>query len=70
MQSSLWPVQVADLAIELGYPSDLEPFSSLHFAAEDLLQAEMQWYWPDATRENIDQIVREEAQRFVSSHAG
>ena len=39
-------------------------------ASEDLLRDEEQWYWPNATRQNIGQIVREEAERFVLRRAG
>jgi len=69
---SLRPVfaRVADLAVQLGYPPDLQPFYNLHFAAEDLVHSEVQWYWRDATRENVTRIMREEAQRFVSAHGG
>ena len=61
--------RVTSLAIELGYPPELRPFYNLHFAAQDLLQGDVQWYWPDATRENIDQIMREEAEGFLARHA-
>ena len=62
--------RITSLAIELGYPHDLRPFYNLHFAAEDLLRGDEQWYWPGATRENIDQIMRDEAEGFLARHAG
>lgn len=62
--------RVAHLAMELGHPADLEPFFLLHFAAEDLIGSEMQWYWPGATKDNIDEIMVQEAQRFIAQHAG
>ncbi|HET7433790.1 MAG TPA: hypothetical protein VFN10_03655 [Thermoanaerobaculia bacterium] len=58
--------RVAQVAIELDYPDNLMPFYKLHFAADDLLHAEEQWYWDGATRENIDEIMLQEAQRFVA----
>jgi hypothetical protein len=58
--------QVAQLAIELGYPRELQAFYNLSFAWEDLQISEEQWYWNGATRGNIDQIMREEAERFVA----
>ena len=57
--------QVTRLAIALGYPSTLMPFYLLHFACEDLRCSEVQWYWKDATRENIGRIMEEEARRFL-----
>ena len=61
--------RVAHLASELGYPTDLQPFFDLHFASEDLLLSDMQWYWPGATRDNIEQIMVQEARRFVARYA-
>ena len=61
--------RVANLAIELGYPSDLQPFFNLHFAAEDLHQSAMQWYWHGATRDNIDEIMKQEARSFLARYA-
>ncbi len=61
--------RVTRLAIELGYPDDLQPFYNLHYAAEDLLHEDVQRYWPAANRENIDRIMRQEAERFVARHA-
>jgi hypothetical protein len=58
--------QVAQLAIELGYPRELQAFYNLSFAWEDLQVSEEQWYWDGATRGNIDHIMREEAEAFVA----
>lgn len=60
---------VAQLATELGLPSDLQPVYLLHFAAEDLVDSDMQWYWDGATRQNIDALMREEARRFIARYA-
>jgi hypothetical protein len=59
--------EVTGLAIELGYPRELQPFYNIHFAAEDLQHRGIQWYWSGATRENIVSLMREEAQRFVEN---
>lgn len=58
--------QVAQLAIELDYPRELQAFYNLSFAWEDLQHSEEQWYWDGATRVNIDQIMRDEAAAFVA----
>ncbi len=58
--------QVAQLAIELGYPHELQNFYNLHFAWEDLQQSEDQWYWQGANRGNIEQIMEEQAREFLA----
>jgi hypothetical protein len=61
--------EITDLAIELGYPRELQPFYNLHFAAEDLQHRDFQYYWKGATRENIVSIMREEAEKFIAARA-
>ena len=58
--------EVSELAIQLGYPSELQPFYLLRFAWEDLQEQEMQWYWPGADRGNIEDIMMGEANRFLA----
>jgi hypothetical protein len=58
--------EVSEFSIALGYPTELRSFYLLRFAWEDLQDREVQWYWPGATRENIDDIMLGEAQRFVA----
>ena len=43
--------------ISRDYDSDFNDFALLHWAKDDLNYDAVQWYWPDATRENIDEIV-------------
>lgn len=50
----------------LEYPRELQAFYNLSFAWEDLQISEEQWYWAGAIRDNIDQIMREEAEAFVA----
>jgi hypothetical protein len=45
---------------------DLYDFYLLHFAHEDLKTLEVQWYWPDADRTNILEIMKLQAQAFVA----
>jgi hypothetical protein len=61
--------QVATLAVEFDYRPELMPFYNLHYAAEDLRSSDTQWYWPAATRANIEQIMQQEAERFVARYA-
>ncbi|HVW98180.1 MAG TPA: hypothetical protein VHA56_19585 [Mucilaginibacter sp.] len=42
---------------ELGYESSLNDFSLLYWAKDDLRYSDDQWYWPGATRGNIDEII-------------
>lgn len=46
-----------DLCVELGYISFLYDFYSLYYAQEDLKFYTHQWYWKNANRENINQII-------------
>jgi len=62
--------QIKDLSIELGYPRELNDFYLLYFAWEDLRQSDQQWYWDGATRENIEALIREHAEKFVAAHGG
>jgi hypothetical protein len=51
--------ELAELCIAEGYASELYDCYLLHFAWLDLRRGEVQWYWPGATQENIDQLVKE-----------
>jgi hypothetical protein len=46
-----------DLYYELDYESFLSDFYSLYWAYEDLQYSHDQWYWPNADRSNINDIV-------------
>ena len=48
-----------DLCIELDYESSLYDFYSLYFAQDDLKYSTHQWYWENANRENINQIIKD-----------
>jgi hypothetical protein len=54
--------------IELGYPKYLQDFYLLYHAKETLLASEVQWYWNNANRENIDGVIREYFARWRISH--
>jgi hypothetical protein len=51
--------ELADLCIAEGYPPELYDSYLLYNAWQDLRSAEIQWYVTDATRENIDSLIRE-----------
>lgn len=55
------------LYIAYDYPRRLYPFYMLYFALEDLGtdgQA-YSYYWPDADRENIQQIIQKVARQYL-----
>jgi hypothetical protein len=47
--------------------SCLRDFYLLHHAWERLQTDEVQWYWPGATKDNIDDIIRDRAIEFVKA---
>ena len=61
--------ELANLCIEAGYYRGIYPFYLLHFAHSDLKQRTEQHYWTGADQSNIDQIVREEATKWLSHRA-
>lgn len=48
-----------DIYIGANYELPYHDFYALYYAQDDLRYSEDQWYWPGATRENIDAIIRE-----------
>jgi hypothetical protein len=58
--------QIAQLAIQLEQPRDLQRFYNFYSAWEDLQYSEEQWYWDGADRSNIDGIMRREAEAFIA----
>ena len=61
---------VKDLCVAHDYQRDLYDFYLLYFAADSLRGSVHQSYWDSATRANIDDIVREQAQRFIAHTLG
>lgn len=48
-----------NLCVELDYDSSLYDFYSLYYAWEDLKYDDHQWYWDNATKKNINQIIED-----------
>ena len=59
--------EIAGLCLQCGYQHDIFCFYSLWCAYEDLQVSEMQWYWEEATLENIESIILAEMNRYVES---
>jgi hypothetical protein len=57
-----------DLCIELHYAPFLMDFYRLYYAQRDLRTSEIQWYWPDATRHNIERAIREYAAQWIQKN--
>ncbi len=49
--------RLKDICIELRYVPYLYDFYSLYYAQEDLRYDTNQWYWENANRENINQVI-------------
>ena len=60
--------ELSQLCVATGYPSTLMPFYRLRFARSDLSTQTYQHYWQDADRSNIDDIVYQEARRWLGAH--
>ena len=44
-----------------------QDFSMLYYAKDDLNTSPDQWYWKSATRENIDDIIKTEFQKYTDA---
>lgn len=58
--------ELKDVYNEFGLPSHLSQFYLLYWTLEDLKIADVQWYWPGATRKNIQEIMRECFQEWAN----
>lgn len=60
---------VADIYISCDYFKPLSRFYLLHFAREDLLISDTQWYWDGADQTNILSIIKEQAESFLAENS-
>ncbi|NND96289.1 MAG: hypothetical protein HKN47_03040 [Pirellulaceae bacterium] len=60
---------VKDLCLANNYQRELYDFYLLYFANSDLQEQDIQHYWPEADRSNIDAIIRERVLRFLDARA-
>jgi hypothetical protein len=56
---------IKELCLEHGHLPELNDFQLLYWAWSDLRDFNEQWYWSDATRENINEIIRQRAIAFL-----
>jgi hypothetical protein len=59
---------LADMCLEMDYPSDLLDFYLLYFAQDDLRTSEAQWHWPGATRDNVEETIRQYATQWLQKN--
>ena len=50
--------ELKEICLNLNLDADYMNFYLLYFAKADLIESEMQWYWDDANRDNIDDIIK------------
>ncbi|HEX7904411.1 MAG TPA: hypothetical protein VF487_11060 [Chitinophagaceae bacterium] len=46
-----------DMYEEIDYQKEYQDFYLLYWAKDDLENSNVQWYWPDADRNNIDKVI-------------
>mgnify|MGYP000135367706 CR=1 FL=1 len=51
-------------------PIEIYDFYLLYFARADLKEQEFQYYWSDATRDNIERITNDRIREFIVEHGG
>ena len=56
---------VKELYIAADDQANLFDFYLLFFAYDDLIESEFTYHWPEATRDNILEIIRERSEAFV-----
>jgi hypothetical protein len=60
--------ELKDVYNDFGHSSHLSQFYVLYWALEDLKIDKSQWYWPGATRENIQEIMSEYFLEWAKDH--
>jgi len=59
--------EISDLYLELEREEAYCVFDNVYLAKDALDDSEDQWYWLEATRENIDFIIWEHFRAFIDS---
>ena len=57
--------ELKNICIDLNMDSGYMDFYLLYFAKDDLMLDDVQFYWEGADRNNIDQIIREQFQKWL-----
>jgi hypothetical protein len=59
--------KIKEMCVKSDYQKNIYDFYLLYFAYTDLQESEMQWYWPNADRKNIVDIILQRAKDFLKS---
>lgn len=57
--------ELRDICIDLDMDDRYVDFYLLYYAKDDLALDEVQWYWSDANRDNIDHIIKDRFQMWL-----
>lgn len=58
--------ELKDICIDLDMEHEYMNFYLLYYAKDDLNESEDQWYWEEANRSNIDDIIKAEFQAYMN----
>ncbi len=58
--------ELRDIYYELDMDSEYQDFALLYWAKEDLISEEVQWYWDGADKTNIDRIIKEQFELWIT----
>jgi hypothetical protein len=58
--------ELKDIYDDLNMDTEYQDFALLYWAKGDLLETETQWYWEGADRTNIDNIIREQFELWIT----
>jgi len=56
------------MCIEEGHAEVIYDFYLLHYAAVDLVTEDIQYYWPDAHRGNIEKVIQNYCIKWKEEH--
>lgn len=59
--------ELKEIYYALDIAKEYQDFMLLYYAKEDLNDSPDQWYWRGATRENIDDIIKTEFQKYTDA---
>ncbi|MEA5532470.1 hypothetical protein [Crocosphaera sp. XPORK-15E] len=60
--------EIYQLCLSWDYLEEIYDFYLLWNALDDFRYDDIQFYWPNATKENISSIIREQAQKWLEKH--
>lgn len=61
--------ELSEVYVELDFLDDLQDFYRLRHARDDLQESDIQYYWTNATRETIDEVIRDYCREWLEAHA-